>query len=900
MKRKFTVTGMTCSACSSHVERAVGKADGVRSVSVNLLTGTMQVDFDENVINEDGIAEVVKGAGYGAYAEQSDSAQSPKSKPDKNSEIAGRSGARVEETRKMRVRLIVSLVFTVLLMYVAMGHMAGAPLPSFLVGTGNAVSYALVQLLLCLPVIYVNRAYYINGFRRLVRLSPNMDSLIAVGSAASLVYGIFVIFRMSYALGAGDVAVVERYMHDLYFESAAMILALVTVGKYLESVSKRRTGDALDKLIGLAPDTAVVIRDGRETAVNSADLSVGDEIVVRAGAAVPADAVVTEGNAFMDESAISGESVPVEKSEGDGIIGGTVNRSGYVVARVTAVGGDSMLAKIVKLVEDAGASKAPIASAADKIAGFFVPVVMAVAVVTLAGWLIAGYAFEHAFTCAVSVLVISCPCALGLATPVAVMVGTGKGAESGVLFKSGEALQNMHDVKVVALDKTGTVTEGTPEVSEVSIARDAEEILAAVAAIEKRSEHPLGTAVVAYAERNGMAEREVLDFVTLPGKGVTAYVGGVRYAVGNSALMADEGVNGGEYAVELDRITAEGKTPLLIAREGEYAGMIATADKVKPTSAQAVRELRKLGVRVVMLTGDNERTARAVAAQAGIDEVYAGILPQDKERIVGELSAHGKVAMVGDGINDAPALARADVGVAIGSGSDIAVDSADVVLIKSDLVDVVTAVRLSRSTLRNIKENLFWALFYNSLCIPLAAGVLYVPFGVRLSPVIGAAAMSVSSLFVVFNALRLKLFRPTRAEKVCGDVCEVGKSVAAGDRVAETERATELCRKGGEAADNEAKPSNESGSGKVRLLPSENKSSEDGNMKTFVIEVKGMMCGHCTARVEKALLGVEGVRSATASLADGTATVVAENVTAEALKAAVEAQDYGVGDVREK
>ncbi len=506
MKRKFTVTGMTCSACSSHVERAVGKADGVRSVSVNLLTGTMQVDFDENVINEDGIAAVVKGAGYGAYAEQSDSAQSPKSKPDKNSEIAGRSGARVEETRKMRVRLIVSLVFTVLLMYVAMGHMAGAPLPSFLVGTGNAVSYALVQLLLCLPVIYVNRVYYINGFRRLVRLSPNMDSLIAVGSAASLVYGIFVIFRMSYALGAGDVAVVERYMHDLYFESAAMILALVTVGKYLESVSRRRTGDALDKLIGLAPDTAVVIRDGRETAVNSADLSVGDEIVVRAGAAVPADAVVTEGNAFMDESAISGESVPVEKSEGDGIIGGTVNRSGYVVARVTAVGGDSMLAKIVKLVEDAGASKAPIASAADKIAGFFVPVVMAVAVVTLAGWLIAGYAFEHAFTCAVSVLVISCPCALGLATPVAVMVGTGKGAESGVLFKSGEALQNMHDVKVVALDKTGTVTEGTPEVSEVSIARDAEEILAAVAAIEKRSEHPLGTAVVAYAERNGMGQ----------------------------------------------------------------------------------------------------------------------------------------------------------------------------------------------------------------------------------------------------------------------------------------------------------------------------------------------------------------------------------------------------------
>ena len=895
MKEKFIVTGMTCSACSAHVEKAVGKADGVRSVSVNLLTGTMYVEFDESVTDADKIVAAVVAAGYGAYPDGSGAAGGAKARKEGARESGdGRAQARAAETRAMRVRLVVSLIFTVLLMYVAMGHMVGAPLPSFLTGTGNAVSYALLQLLLCLPVVYVNRAYYINGFKRLFKGAPNMDSLIAVGSAASLVYGVFVIFRMSHALGAGDTAVVERYMHDLYFESAAMILALVTVGKYLESLSKRRTGDALDKLMKLAPATAVVLRDGGEVTVNSDELVLGDIIVVRAGESVPADGVVTEGHAFVDESAISGESVPVEKVEGDRLIGGTVSRSGYVTAKVVAVGGDSMLAKIIKLVEDAGASKAPIASAADKISAVFVPVVMAVALVTLAGWLIGGYSFEHAFTCAVSVLVISCPCALGLATPVAVMVGTGKGAESGVLFKSGEALQNMHGVKTVALDKTGTVTEGAPEVTEVLIAENSREILAAVAAIERRSEHPLGTAVVAYADGQGLGEREVSRFETLAGKGVVAYVDGGRYAVGNAALMLEEGADGEAFAVDLARVSEEGKTPLLIARDGRYVGLIATADRVKPTSAHAVRELKKLGIRVVMLTGDNERTARAIAAQTGIDEVYAGILPQDKESIVAELATHGKVAMVGDGINDAPALARADVGVAIGSGSDIAVDSADVVLVKSDLTDVVTAVRLSRSTLRNIKENLFWALFYNSLCIPLAAGVLYVPFGVRLSPMIGAAAMSVSSLFVVFNALRLKLFRPTRAETECGEACALTKAATDGETGAADDAENDADGAEYDADDAAARAEYETDG---RVAP-EKISSEDGKMKSYVLSVEGMMCGHCTARVEKALLGVDGVQSATASLEKGTATAVAaDGVSADALKAAVEEQGYPVTSV---
>ena len=880
-KTKFVVTGMTCSACSSHVERAVGKLDGVVRVSVNLLTGGMVAEYDEKALSPEDIVAAVEHAGYKAAPEGEEREKRGVAPEDERAKV------RAKESKEMRTRLIVSLVFMVVLMYVGMGHMFGAPLPSFLTGRENAVSYAFLQVLLCLPIIYVNRSYYINGFKRLFSFAPNMDSLIAVGSAASLAYGIFAIFRMSYGLGAGDFDIVDRYLNDLYFESAGMILALVTVGKYLETLSKRRTGDALSKLRGLVPKGAILLKDGEETEVDSETLSAGDLIVVKAGMAVPADAVVTEGHAFVDESAISGESVPVEKTEGGKLIGGTVNRSGHLVARVTAVGGESVLAGIIKLVEDAGAEKAPIAKIADKIAGVFVPVVMGIALIVFVGWLAGGYPFEHALTCGVSVLVISCPCALGLATPVAIMVGTGKGAESGVLFKSGEALETLHDVKFVVFDKTGTVTEGRPVVTDVTFRADAERLVATVAGIEKKSEHPLGEAVVAYAAARGVSLPEAENFRTLPGKGVVAEVDGVRYAVGNAALMTDEGVRPSAYDEELRRVSEEGKTPLMVAGDGKYLGLIATADRLKPHAKEAVAALSGLGVRTVMLTGDNERTARAIAKEAGIDEVFAGVLPDGKEERIAELMKQGKVAMVGDGINDAPALTRADVGIAIGSGSDIAVESADIVLIKDDPLDVVTAVRLSRRTIRNIKENLFWALIYNTLCIPIAAGALYLPLDVRLNPMIGAAAMSVSSLFVVFNALRLKFFKPTRATEGCdGAVCKTTLSAgASGDK--------------GKDISPSAQTDDNSLSGDNITKNDVERSKTD--MKTYVLSIEGMMCSHCTGRVEKALRGVDGVAEVAVSLEEKNAVVKAEDgVSADALKAAVEAQDYPVTSVTQE
>lgn len=886
MKEKFIVTGMTCSACSAHVERAVAKLDGVKTVSVNLLTGVMIAEFDEKAVSAEKIVQSVVAAGYGARRE----ADSPnEAKAAKDSGNRGRE--RDAAARSMKVRLAVSLVFMVLLMYVGMGGMLGAPLPSFLKGTQNAVTYAFLQFLLCLPVMYVNRAYYINGFKRLFTLSPNMDSLIAVGSAASLIYGIIAIFRMSFGLGSGDTALVERYSHDLYFESAGMILALVTVGKYLETLSKKRTGDALDKLRKLVPEKAVLVKDGEETVVDSSSLVIGDTVAIKAGMSVPADAVVTEGHAFIDESAISGESVPVEKTAGDKLVGGTVSRSGYLTARVTAVGGESVLAKIIGLVEDASLGKPPIAKAADKIAGVFVPVVMAIALAAFIGWLAGGYGVEHALSCAISVLVISCPCALGLATPVAVMVGTGKGAENGILIKSGEALEILHSVKFVVLDKTGTVTRGVPEVSDVRLKGDEAAVLSAVAGIESKSEHPLGEAVVRYARERGIPFAETENFVTLPGKGVVAETAQGKYAVGNAALMQEAGVAKEEFEKELDEISRQGKTPLLVAADGKYAGIIATLDAVKPTSAAAVEALKKLGVKPVMLTGDNERTARAIADMTGIEEVFAGVLPQDKEKKIAELKHHGKVAMVGDGINDAPALAAADVGIAIGSGSDIAVDSADVVLVKDDLADVITAIRLSKKTVRNIRQNLFWAFAYNTLGIPLAAGVLYAtPLALKLNPMIGAAAMSLSSLFVVMNALRLKLFKPATANGACTDACAVA-------RAAEN------------ASEEEGNSASQHGNEKEHAeCPNINDEKTDGtevprrtDMKTYVLAINGMMCGHCTARVEKTLASLDGAVSAKASLEEGTATVVAaDSMDKDAMKAAVEAQGYEVTSVREE
>ncbi len=861
VKAAFDITGMTCSACSAHVEKAVAKLDGVQKVSVNLLTNSMTAEYDENAVSAEDIVQAVEKAGYGAAV------KSEKTEVRKPSKSEDRGAARKKAAHDMKTRLIVSLVFMVILMYVAMGHMFGAPLPRFLTGAENAVSYAFTQLLLTLPIIYVNRAYYINGFKRLIQRAPNMDTLVAVGSVASLIYGIFVIYRMSYALGAGDITTVEGYMHDLYFESAGMILALVTVGKYLETLSKRRTGDALDKLKKLAPETALLVRDGREIEVESSSLAVGDIIAVKSGMAVPQDAVVTEGNAFVDESAISGESVPVEKSEGARLIGGTISRSGYVRARVSAVGNESVLQRIINLVEEAGADKAPIAKIADKVSGIFVPVVMAIALATFIGWAWGTGDIETALQTSVSVLVISCPCALGLATPVAIMVGTGKGAENGILIKSGEALETLHTVKYVVLDKTGTITEGRPGVTDVTTD---EETLRAVYALEKKSEHPLGSAVVEYAEGRGISAPETGAFETIPGRGIKGEVAGKTYCIGNALFMRESGVDEKEYSKELERVTSEGKTPLMVAAEGKYLGLIAAIDSVKETSAEAISLIKKEGIKTVMLTGDNRRTAEAIARVAGVDEVIAEVLPEDKEQAVAVLMEKGKVAMVGDGINDAPALTRADVGIAIGSGADIAVDSADIILVKNDLMDVVNALRLSARTMRNIKENLFWAFFYNTLGIPLAAGVLYVPFGIRLNPMIGALAMSLSSLFVVGNALRLKLFKPLRP----------AKSLSQGTHEEHYKKSPDGCAAG-------ACPIADTNNYKIdrRYSP----------MKTE-LNIDGMMCMHCVSRVEKALKETAGVSEVEVSLENKNAVV--SGGEPEALKKAVEEAGYTVTEIK--
>lgn len=798
---------MTCAACSAHVEKAVAKLNGVNSVSVNLMRGTMLVDFDSNAVKSDDIVKAVTSAGYSASAE----------------------GAQTKQTKSdsMKTRLVVSLVFMVLLMYVAMGHMVGLPLPFFLMGTENAVSFALVQLLLCLPIVYVNFSYYTNGFKRLFKGSPNMDSLIAVGSFASLVYGLVVMFLMSYSLGQGDLNSVGNYMHQLYFESAGMILALVTVGKYLEKLSERRTGDALDKLKKLVPDKAILLKDGKEITVDSSTLVSGDLVVLKAGMSVPADGVVVEGHSFVDESALTGESIAVEKVEGDKVVGGTINTNGYLVVKVTDVGEKSVLHGIIQLVENAGSTKAPIARIADKVSGIFVPVVMGIALVTFIVWLAVGESVGFALSCAVSVLVISCPCALGLATPVALMVATGKGAENGILIKSGEALEQLAKSTYIVLDKTGTITYGKPHVTDVI--SDRNNFLQIVASIENKSEHPLGVAVVQYAQQQGVEFVDVDSYKTIAGKGVTAVVNGNSYCVGNVALLTDNGVLK-ESIVHSEQLSNEGKTVLFVSENGKYIGAIAILDEVKPTSVQAVEMFKKQGLKVAMLTGDNKLTADAIARQVGVDKVYAEVLPADKERIVGELKQHHKVVMVGDGINDAPALARADVGIAIGSGSDIAVDSADVILVKNQLTDVADAYRLSRATISNIKQNLFWAFFYNCLGIPIATGVFYyTALALKLNPMIGALAMSVSSLFVVTNALRLRFFKPTPVACECNDnSCEI-PTVQHVTKPAITE-----------------------------------------------ITISGMMCQHCQNHVHEALSAVEGVTNVDVSLEKGLATVTGD------------------------
>lgn len=855
MKEKFDVTGMTCSACSSRVEKCVSKLEGVEEVTVNLLTNSMQVKYDENVLEEQGIIDAVVHAGYGASPARESSGFAGGSKGTAVGQAQRQQGENgknpvQEHLEYMKKRTFWSFVFLIPLMYVSMGHMIGAPLPGFLHGTVNAVAFAMTQFLLCLPVLYINRGYFTKGFSTLLHGAPNMDTLIAVGSAASLVYGIFAIYRMGYGLGVQDMELVERYLHDLYFESAVMILALINIGKYLEARSKGKTSQAIEKLMDMAPKTAFVERDGMVLEIPAEEILPGDVLQVKPGSSVPADGVILEGSTSVDQAAITGESIPVQKNPGDSVIAATMNKAGFFRMKAMKVGKNTTFAQIIRLVEDASASKAPIAKMADKIAGVFVPVVMASALITGIAWVIAGAEFEFALSCAISVLVISCPCALGLATPVAIMVGTGKGAENGILIKSGEALEVTHNIQSVVLDKTGTITQGTPEVTDIqAFGMEKQELLKIAGALEKKSEHPLAEAVLKKAEEEGILLPEVQEFQAVPGKGIQGKIQGIQYYAGNLKFMEERQIDTSKVEKQVERLAEEGKTPLIFATEEQVLGILAAADLVKPTNAQAIRELKKLGIQVIMLTGDNERTAKAIQKQLDLDTVIAEVLPQDKEREVAKLQAEGKtVAMVGDGVNDAPALARADVGIAIGAGTDVAIESADIVLMKNDLLDVVTAVGLSKAVIRNIKENLFWAFFYNACGIPLAAGLLYPVFGLKLSPMFGAAAMSLSSLFVVSNALRLRFFHVLKKPEV------MTREEAVSDK--------NVVNK------------------------------EEMNMYTMKIE--GMMCPHCQAAVTKALNALEGVK-AEVNLEKKEAYVEAgANVSKEELAKAVTEAGYEV------
>ncbi|MBU3196699.1 heavy metal translocating P-type ATPase [Clostridium algidicarnis] len=755
MNKKFSVTGMTCSSCVANVEKAVKKLSGVDTVNVNLLSNSMAVEYKESDIDSTTIIKAVHDAGYDASIFVRGSNDSKRIEKSVNP---------VEkELKEMKSRIIISFAFLIPLMYVSMGHMLNLPHPKWLMGPENAITFAFIQLLLTIPVVYVNRKYYQVGFKTLFHGRPNMDSLIAIGSGAALIYGIFAIFKIGYGLGYNNLDMVNQYSMDLYFESAAMILALITMGKFLETRAKGRTSEAITKLMDLAPKTASVIRNGEEVEIPVEDVVIDDIIIVRPGQSIAVDGIIIEGSSSVDQSALTGESIPVEKNIGDKVIAATINKTGSFKFKAEKVGDDTTLAKIIELVEDASSSKAPIAKMADKISGIFVPVVISIAVIATIVWLLLGQPFEFAMSIGIAILVISCPCALGLATPVAIMVGTGKGACNGILIKSAEALESLHTVSTVVLDKTGTITEGKPVVTDI-ITKDSESeerLLQIAASIESFSEHPLAEAILEKAKERGISLRNVDKFHSISGRGIVGIIDGKQYTAGNLSLMEDREINVEMLKGTSDEFAMDGKTPLYFAEDKNLLGIIAVADVVKATSRKAIDNFKAMGINVVMLTGDNKKTAEAIRKQLNIDRVVAEVLPQDKEKEIRNIQASGKkVAMIGDGINDAPALARADVGIAIGAGTDIAIESADIVLMKSDLLDAVTAVQLSKATIKNIKENLFWAFFYNVLGIPLAAGVFYTAFGLKLNPMFGAAAMSMSSVFVVSNALRLKFFKP--------------------------------------------------------------------------------------------------------------------------------------------
>ena len=828
--KQYQVTGMSCAACSARVEKAVSKVPGVTACSVSLLTNSMGV---EGTAGEQAVIAAVEAAGYGASVKGAPAAAVP----------AADDPLADHETPALKRRLYSSLVFLVALMYLSMGHMMwGWPAPAFL--AENHVAMGLVQLLLTAIIMVINQRFFISGFKSLWHRSPNMDTLVALGSTASFVYSVYALFAMTGAQARGDAAQVMGWMHEFYFESAAMILTLITVGKMLEAHSKGRTTDALKGLMKLAPQTATLLVDGQERTVPIGDVKQGDLFVVRPGENIPVDGVVLEGHSAVNESALTGESIPVDKAEGDAVSAATVNQSGFLRCQATRVGEDTTLSQIIRMVSDAAATKAPIAKVADRVSGVFVPVVIAIALIATAVWLATGADFGYALARGISVLVISCPCALGLATPVAIMVGNGKGAKNGILFKTAVSLEEAGKVRVVALDKTGTITTGQPRVTDVLPAPGVtdEQLIAAAYALEQKSEHPLAHAVVERAQNLGLKAQEVSDFAALPGNGLTAVLDGEALSGGSLAFISGRTEVSGDMRAQADHLSGEGKTPLLFSRGGRLLGMIAVADAIKPESPQAVRELQNMGIRVVMLTGDNQRTAEAIGRQAGVDQVIAGVLPDGKESVIRSLQSQGKVAMVGDGINDAPALTRADIGIAIGAGTDVAIDAADVVLMNSHLTDVPAAIRLSRATLRNIHENLFWAFIYNIIGIPLAAGVFIPLLGWQLNPMFGAAAMSLSSFCVVSNALRLNLFDPHSARK----------------------------------------------DHKIKF-------AKEPKTMQKTLKIEGMMCTHCSGRVKKALEELPGVVSAEVSHESGTAVVTMSAPVDDAtLKKAVEDQGYQV------
>ena len=858
-KEQFDITGMTCSACSARVEKSVAKLPGIQEVSVNLLKNSMVASYDEAALDTGQIIQAVEKAGYGAIPKAGQS--KPAAERTAASVPAGKPAVSTAQAEyaQMKRRLLLSAVFTIPLFYISMGHMMGWPLPGGLLGMENAITFAFTQFLLLIPVVFVNAKYYRMGFKTLFHGSPNMDSLIAIGSGAAIVYGIYAIFKIGIGFGHGDMETVHSFMMDLYFESAGMILTLITLGKTLEARAKGKTSDAITKLMNLAPKTATVERNGVEQQIPVEQVQQGETLIVKAGESVPVDGVVLEGFSSVDESALTGESIPVEKHVGDTVIGATINKTGYFKMRATKVGDDTTLAQIVRLVDEATSSKAPIAKLADQVAGVFVPTVIGIALVSAVVWLALGYGVEFALSIGISVLVISCPCALGLATPTAIMVGTGKGATNGILIKSAEALETAHNIDTVVLDKTGTITQGKPVVTDILCETGADRLglLKIAASLEKLSEHPLADAITAEAGKAKLPLSPVEDFQQIPGQGIMGRVDGVLCLAGNRRMMDAHNIEGGELLRSGEALAGAGKTPLFFARAGKLIGVIAVADVVKPTSAQAIRELSGLGIEVVMLTGDNAKTAQAIQRQVGADRVVAEVFPQDKEKEIRRLQDSGKkVAMVGDGINDAPALARADVGIAIGAGTDVAIESADIVLMKSDLLDVSTAIQLSKAVIRNIKQNLFWAFIYNIIGIPIAAGVFFLSFGWKLNPMLGAFAMSFSSVFVVSNALRLRWFRAKHSSLPERRQAEVNME--------------NIYQKG--------------------VFQSMEK----------VLFIEGMVCGNCVKHVHKALTELAGVQEAVVELESKTAKVrLDSSVSDDALKAAVEDAGYTLVSIQE-